>query len=78
MGAARATSGAFERSATVPMPFFDHPANADWLLPIIKLPLLLISSIFKIVLAVGPIGQVAIVAIAIALYTRNIMGPARP
>jgi hypothetical protein len=30
------------------------------------------------VLAVGPIGQVAIVAIAIALYTRNIMGPARP
>ncbi|MBU6365685.1 MAG: hypothetical protein KJT01_05690 [Gemmatimonadetes bacterium] len=60
------------------MPFFDHPANADWLLPLVKLPLLLISTIFKVVLAVGPIGQVAIIAIAIALYTRNIMGPARP
>jgi len=60
------------------MPFFDYPANADWLLPLVKLPLMLISAIFKVVLAVGPIGQVAIVAIAIAVYTRNIMGPARP
>ncbi|AMW04254.1 hypothetical protein [Gemmatimonas phototrophica] len=60
------------------MPFFDHPANADFLLPIIKLPLLLISSIFQVVLAVGPIGQIAIIAVAIALFTKNIMGPARP
>ena len=60
------------------MPFFAYPANADFLLPIIKLPLLLISTIFQVVLAVGPIGQIAIVAIAIALFTRNIMGPARP
>lgn len=60
------------------MPFFDHPANADFLLPLVKIPLLLISSIFKVVLAVGPIGQIAIVAIAIALFTKNIMGPARP
>jgi hypothetical protein len=60
------------------MPFFDHPANADFLLPLIKIPLLLISSIFKVVLAVGPIGQIAIVAIAIAIFTKNIMGPARP
>ncbi len=60
------------------MPFFSHPANADFLLPLIKLPLLLISSIFKVILAVGPIGQIALIAIVIALYTRNIMGPARP
>ena len=60
------------------MPFFDHPADADFLLPIIKLPLLLISTIFKIILAVGPIGQIAIIAIAIALFARNVMGPARP
>jgi hypothetical protein len=59
------------------MPFFDHPANADWLLPLIKLPLLLISGIFKIILAVGPIGQIAIIAIAIGLFARNIMGPAQ-
>ncbi|MBY0489982.1 MAG: hypothetical protein K2R93_09105 [Gemmatimonadaceae bacterium] len=60
------------------MPFFDHPADADFLLPIIKLPLLLISTIFKIILAVGPIGQIAIIAIVIALFSRNVMGPARP
>jgi len=60
------------------MPFFSHPANADFLLPLIKLSLLLISSIFKVILAIGPIGQIALIAIVIALYTRNIMGPARP
>jgi len=60
------------------MPFFSHPANADFLLPLIKLPLLLISSIFQVILAVGPIGQIALIAIVIALFTRNVMGPARP
>lgn len=60
------------------MPFFDHPANADWLLPIIKLPLMLISGIFQVILAVGPIGQIALIAIIIALYAKNIMGPAKP
>lgn len=59
------------------MPFFDHPANADWLLPIIKLPLLLISGIFKIILAIGPIGQIALIALIIAAFSKNIMGPAR-
>jgi hypothetical protein len=60
------------------MPFFSHPANADWLLPIVKLPLMLISGIFSAIIAIGPIGQVALVAIIIALYAKNIMGPARP
>ena len=59
------------------MPFFSYPANADWLLPIIKLPLMLISAIFGLIRVIGPIGQVALVAIIIALYARNIMGPAR-
>ncbi|MCA0377082.1 MAG: hypothetical protein LCH84_15655 [Gemmatimonadetes bacterium] len=59
------------------MPFFSYPANADWLLPILKLPLTLISLIFQGILAVGPIGQIAIIAIVIALFSRNIMGPAR-
>jgi len=49
-----------------------------FLLPIIKLPLLLISSIFQVVLAVGPIGQIAIIAAFIAVFSRNIMGPHRP
>jgi len=60
------------------MPFFSYPANADFLLPIVKLPLLLISSIFEVVLAVGPFGQIAIIAAFIALFTKNVMGPHRP
>lgn len=59
------------------MPFFDHPANADWLLPIAKLPLLLVSGVFWVIRAVGPIGDIILIAIIIALFARNIMGPAR-
>jgi hypothetical protein len=59
------------------MPFFDHPANADWLLPIVKLPLTLISLVFKAIFAMGPIGNVLVLAIVIGLFARNIMGPAR-
>jgi len=60
------------------MPFFSHPANADWLLPIVKFPLMLISAIFSTIIAIGPIGQVAVVAIIIALFAKNVMGPAHP
>jgi hypothetical protein len=60
------------------MPPFSAPINADFLLPIIKLPLLLISSIFQLILAVGPIGQIALIAVFIALFTRNVMGPHQP
>lgn len=60
------------------MPPFSAPINADFLLPIVKLPLLLISSIFQVILAVGPIGQIAIIAAFIAVYTKNIMGPHQP
>jgi hypothetical protein len=56
------------------MPFFDHPANADWLLPIAKLPLLLVSGVFWVIRAVGPIGDIILIAIIIALFARNIMG----
>lgn len=59
------------------MPFFSHPANADFLLPIINIPLTLISLVFRGIEAVGPYGQIAIVAIFIGLFVRNIMGPAR-
>jgi hypothetical protein len=52
--------------------------SAAYALSGVKLPLLLISSIFKVVLAVGPIGQIAIIAAFIALFTRNVMGPHRP
>ncbi|MCC6241511.1 MAG: hypothetical protein IT353_01665 [Gemmatimonadaceae bacterium] len=60
------------------MPFFNYPADADWLLPLIKLPLMLISAIFSVIFAIGPIGPIAVIAIVITLFARNIMGPARP
>lgn len=59
------------------MPFFSHPANADFLLPILKIPLMLISGIFDIIRMVGPIGDIALIVIVIGLFARNIMGPAR-
>ena len=58
------------------MPFFDHPANADWLLPIVKIPLTVISLVFDFIRLIGPIGNVALIAIVIAIYAKNIMGPA--
>ena len=59
------------------MPFFSHPANADWLLPVIKVPLTLISLIFQGLTAVGLLGSIAVFAIIIGLFSRNIMAPAR-
>ena len=59
------------------MPFFDHPANADWLLPLIKLPLMRISLVFQAIFAMGPIGNILCIALIIGLFARNMMGPAR-
>ena len=58
------------------MPPFSGPIGADWLLPIIKLPLMLISGVFWFITVIGPIGDVVLVALIIALFARNIMGPA--
>lgn len=60
------------------MPPFSAPLPADWLLPIIKLPLMLISGVFWVIFAIGPIGHILFLAIVIALFARNIAGPARP
>lgn len=57
------------------MPPFSQPIPADWLLPIIKLPLLLASGIFWVIGIIGPIGQILLVLIFIALFTRNLMAP---
>lgn len=59
------------------MPFFDYPVNADFLLPIVKIPLTVISTIFHGIAAIGPFGQIALAVIIIGLFARNIMGPAR-
>ena len=59
------------------MPFFSHPANGDFLLPIVKLPLLLVSLVFKAIYAVGPIGIILFILVVIALFSRNLMGPTK-
>lgn len=59
------------------MPIRDYPLNADFLLPIVKIPLTVISLIFQGIEAIGPIGQILLVAIIIGLLARNVMGPAR-
>jgi hypothetical protein len=59
------------------MPFFSHPANGDFLLPLVKLPLTLISLVFKAIFAMGPIGNVVCIALIIALFARNLMGPTK-
>jgi len=60
------------------MPPFSAPIGADWLLPIIKLPLMLISGVFWVIFAIGPIGNILLIALIIALFARNLMGPVRP
>jgi len=60
------------------MPPFSAPIGGDWLLPIIKLPLMLISGVFWVIFAIGPIGNILLIALIIALFARNLMGPVRP
>ena len=59
------------------MPPFSAPIPGDWLLPIIQLPLLLITGVFWVIRTIGPIGNILLIAIIIALFARNIMGPVR-
>lgn len=60
------------------MPFFTYPAPADWLLPIISIPLTLASLIFQVLELIGVWGSAAVALIVIAIFSRNIMGPASP
>lgn len=59
------------------MPFFSHPANGDFLLPLVKLPLTLVSLVFKAIYAMGPIGIILCILVFIALFARNLMGPTK-
>ena len=57
------------------MPPFSAPFPADWMLPLIKLPLLLISGVFWVIFKIGPIGNILAVLIILALFARNLMQP---
>jgi hypothetical protein len=57
------------------MPFFSYPANADWLLPLVKVPLTLMSLVFDAIRVMGPIGNVLCAAIIIGLFANNLMKP---
>jgi len=57
------------------MPPFSDPFPGDWLLPIVHLPLLLISGIFWVIRIIGPIGQILAVLLFLGLFSRNLMRP---
>jgi hypothetical protein len=59
------------------MPFLDYPVDpTSLLLPATHIMLSVISLIFRLVVMVGPIGQIALVAIPTALFCRDIFaGP---
>lgn len=59
------------------MPFFSHPANGDFLLPLVKIPLTLISLVFKLIYAMGPIGNILCIAIIIGLFSWNLLKPVK-
>ncbi len=59
------------------MPFFSYPANGDFLLTLVAIPLTLSSLVFKAIFAMGWIGNVVCAAIIIGLFARNLMGPAK-
>jgi hypothetical protein len=59
------------------MPFFSYPAPADWLLPIISIPLWLATIIFRFLHMIGVLGTAIVLAIIIALFARNLMSPIR-
>lgn len=59
------------------MPFFNHPVNGDFLLSIVKIPLTLVSLVFKAIFVMGPIGNILCGAIIIGLFARNLMKPTK-
>ncbi len=54
------------------MPFIDYNVDPGFLLSFAGFMLTIISAIFGVVRAVGPIGQVFIVLIPVALFMRDI------
>ena len=54
------------------MPFLDYAVTPSFLLPIVGAILSVISLIFRFIVAIGPIGQVVLVAIPVALFCRDI------
>lgn len=54
------------------MPFIDYPVDTPWLLSFAGFMLGIISAIFRLIIAVGPIGQILIVLIPALLFMRDI------
>jgi hypothetical protein len=58
------------------MPFLDYPVDPTLLLSFAELVLTVMSAIFGVIVAIGPIGQLAVVLIPVALFCRDIFaGP---
>jgi hypothetical protein len=54
------------------MPFVDYAVTPTFLLSFAGAVLSVISAVFKLIVAIGPIGQVVLVAIPVALFCRDI------
>jgi len=71
-----------EGRATEALLLFEHlavirPRDEEILLPLVKLPLTLVSLVFKAIYAMGPIGIILCILVFIALFARNLMGPTK-
>ncbi len=58
------------------MPFLDYPVDPSFLLAFANFVLRVMSLVFAAIVAIGPIGQVALVVIVVGLFSWNIFtGP---
>lgn len=54
------------------MPFLDYPIDPPFLLTFAGFVLGIISAVFRMIVAIGPIGQLVLVLIPVALFCRDI------
>ncbi len=59
------------------MPFFTYPAPADWLLPIIAIPLEFASLIFSFLHMIGLWGSIGLVCAVFAIFALDVMKPSK-
>ena len=59
------------------MPFFDYPVNPDWLYTLVTAVLSVSSALFRFLQFIQVPGSLVLFVIVLALFARNLMGPAR-
>jgi hypothetical protein len=59
------------------MPFFSYPVDPNWLLTLVSGVLTVSSAFFRFLQAIHVVGSLALAAIVVGLFARNLMGPSR-